>query len=454
LSILAALVSLNVHSVSAAPRAVKVDVVAGAGSENYGVFTAGAAGATIRLINRAELRLDPHSAVRLFPVPQKLQLSGNTKVSTWSVALVSGRVDAKLPPRTQTALLVSVGDLSVITTGGEFALLTKNQETIIASREGEVRTLLKSRWQDLTPGQALMLNAAHPTGVALETPKAPQTLQAQRVWFGADATPVSGFKWQPVSGATAYDVSLQRADNAQVLGTQRTKTNELKQTLASVPPGNYSVQVRSVDARGLEGNWSSATSLRVVGLKLPPGAYVADGRVFLGQNQRIEFHNADGIELSHINSKGYVPASAGLLFDRDKSTIVSVRLPGDSDVSVLRLEPRSVYASVRVGPKLAVWPTDKITINVELKNKQGQPVPAWVEPVAKVLLGTEPLNVHFERSGNMLTASVDPVAGKGPWILRVEVEDQYGVPLGRDFVEITSNRRARPPADPSRSARR
>src|SRR5688500_10290936 len=290
LSILAALVSLNVHSVSAAPRAVKVDVVAGAGSENYGVFTAGAAGATIRLINRAELRLDPHSAVRLFPVPQKLQLSGNTKVSTWSVALVSGRVDAKLPPRTQTALLVSVGDLSVITTGGEFALLTKNQETIIASREGEVRTLLKSRWQDLTPGPALMLNAALPTGVALESPKAPQTLQALRVWFGADATPVSGFKWQPVSGATAYDVSLQRADNAQVLGTQRTKTNELKQTLASVPPGNYSVQVRSVDARGLEGNWSSATSLRVVGLKLPPGAYVADGRVFLGQNQRIEFH--------------------------------------------------------------------------------------------------------------------------------------------------------------------
>jgi hypothetical protein len=26
--------------------------------------------------------------------------------------------------------------------------------------------------------------------------------------------------------------------------------------------------------------------------------------------------------------------------------------------------------------------------------------------------------------------------GDGPWVVRVEVEDQYGHPLGRDFVEV------------------
>jgi hypothetical protein len=28
--------------------------------------------------------------------------------------------------------------------------------------------------------------------------------------------------------------------------------------------------------------------------------------------------------------------------------------------------------------------------------------------------------------------------GKGPWVVRVEVEDQHGISLGRDFIEIAS----------------
>jgi hypothetical protein len=60
-----------------------------------------------------------------------------------------------------------------------------------------------------------------------------------------------------------------------------------------------------------------------------------------------------------------------------------------------------------------------------------------------VKLGIEPIEVTFSRQGNRLVGVVPPPAKPGPWVLRVEVKDQFGALLGRDFLEI-----AKAPAAP------
>jgi hypothetical protein len=62
-----------------------------------------------------------------------------------------------------------------------------------------------------------------------------------------------------------------------------------------------------------------------------------------------------------------------------------------------------------------------------------------------VLLGIDELAVSWRQQGTSFITEVPPQGGEGPWIVRVEVEDQYGHLLGRDFVEI-SRTPALPPA--------
>jgi hypothetical protein len=53
-----------------------------------------------------------------------------------------------------------------------------------------------------------------------------------------------------------------------------------------------------------------------------------------------------------------------------------------------------------------------------------------------VTLGVRPMDVAFRHRNGGLSAKVYPQAGAGPWVMRVDVRDQFGMPLGRDFVEI------------------
>jgi hypothetical protein len=54
--------------------------------------------------------------------------------------------------------------------------------------------------------------------------------------------------------------------------------------------------------------------------------------------------------------------------------------------------------------------------------------------------------VNFEQDGNTLHAVVPPSSKPGPWILRVDVADQYGGALGHDFLEIAAQPRKAGPA--------
>jgi hypothetical protein len=96
-----------------------------------------------------------------------------------------------------------------------------------------------------------------------------------------------------------------------------------------------------------------------------------------------------------------------------------------------------VRAKVVFGPKVPVWPHDPLEIRVQVEESNGSESAAdAVEVRTRVLLGVEPVEVSFVRDGNVLRGVLPPQSGAGPWVVRVEVQDQSGSELGRDFIEV------------------
>jgi hypothetical protein len=82
------------------------------------------------------------------------------------------------------------------------------------------------------------------------------------------------------------------------------------------------------------------------------------------------------------------------------------------------------------------WPGDSLEIRVRVEEANASASAAPVEVRPRVMLGVVPVNVSFVRNGNELRGVLPPQAGKGPWVVRVEVSDQSGTELGRDFIEV------------------
>jgi len=268
----------------------------------------------------------------------------------------------------------------------------------------------------------------------------------QRMFFApSEAVAMSGFRWAPVPSAAGYELRVRRLGDGQVVEQRVTSQTEFRDGFRPVEPGKYSISLRSLDARGLESNWGPETELRVIGVLLPPGGYSTEQAIFLGTGQQVQFTNTSGLEMTYLGAGRYFPAAHGATLYRNTSTVIGFRLPGALDTATARLEPRSVYADVRIGPKRAVWPQDSVSIDIQLKSRSGVAIPSFLHVVPKVSLGVEPLDVSFEREGNVLHAVVPPSSAPGPWVLRVDVADQFGVPLGHDFLEVAQQPRAKAP---------
>jgi hypothetical protein len=115
---------------------------------------------------------------------------------------------------------------------------------------------------------------------------------------------------------------------------------------------------------------------------------------------------------------------------------VRFRVPGNPSEGKLWLVPRQIRARVEFGPAVPTWPRDALEIRVRVEEVNAPSSADAIEVRPRVLLGVEPVQVSFVRHGNVLRGVLPPQAGKGPWVVRVEVEDQSGAELGRDFIEV------------------
>jgi hypothetical protein len=420
---------------SAEAAGPKAGVVAGSVTNSGGLLTAGAAGAEYQLPSLARLSLAPGAVVRVFPRPQPLQLAPGSKTTTYSFSLVQGRVDITVPAKPKSAVLCSIGKVSAVVSSGQATVLARGETSTVASVVGDVRTLAQAHWQTLAPGSLSHFNGDRGSGP--EPTIAPPTLSVgQRLWFSpGDPVAVSGFAFSAVAAADHYELRLQAADGSTQLRTVRGGVR-LDEPFAPVVPGHYELSARSIDAEGIAGSWSKAAPVRVVGVTLPPGGYAIGGDIFIGKGQEVRFSHVDGLEMTNQGAGRYRPASEAISLYRGEITTVDFRVPGSVYPTTARLRPRALYAHVVFGPRRAVWPTDPVQIAVELRSKDGKAIPRWLELKPEVTLGIKPIAVTFTRDGNRLIGTVPPTSEAGPWVLRVEVKDQFGELLGRDFLEI------------------
>jgi hypothetical protein len=350
----------------------------------------------------------------------------------------------------------SEGPVLVRTPGGDVAIIVQGLATVrvedgrftVVNRSG--RTLVG------TAQSVTSLPAGHAKATGCEGPEVRPLLEAprfepgQRVWVTTGDTKArpASVAWLPSDNAERYRAALRPAGALAPVLQVHAEGHQLGDSVPALAPGRYDMQVRAVDACGIEGATSKLESLRVVGVGLPLGAFVDEnGTIRMETNSRVHLSFADGLLAGSpgVNVWHAAPSEVGML--RGEHRTVSVRLPGGEPTS-FRLAPRDLHASVEMGPQNPTWPQQSIDVTVRLEGGGGQPAPGWLEPTAKVLLGTEPLYVRWKREGNMLRATIPPQPAECPCVVRVIVTDQYGLSLGQGFVEVasSSSRAVRPGA--------
>lgn len=419
-------------------RAEAPHIIDGGGHTTYGWFVAGAKGATYALPGGIRLQLSPGARARLSPWSQKLLLEPGRRTPTWTVSLRSGHVGVQLPEQhSPGAVLVNMPrHLGVIALAGHVAAAVEGERSAIANFGGRALFGTGSVWKPLAPGVARVKSS---TGPAEERPLLPSPGLAlvHSIWLSPDqATDLDGLRWKPVRSAAGYQVSLLR--NGTRIQHTTTRAAELQTAFQSVEPGRYVLAVRAVDAAGLEGHAALAT-LRVVGVALPAGAYTdPDGTIRLGHGQKASFTHADGLEMTYTGAREFLDARRPIGLHKGKRTLVMLRAAGTDQTATVRLERREVRVETQMGPKWALWPHDTIHISIRLRKLTASA--AKVEMIPQVTLGTTPIDVHWHRDGNVLTTDVAPRSGRGPWVLRIDVKDQHGIPLAHDFLEIAASR--------------
>ncbi|HVW27841.1 MAG TPA: hypothetical protein VHC69_20890 [Polyangiaceae bacterium] len=428
---------------AAAPKAHRV--VSGELNENKTEWKAGATGAVVALDDGVVLRLGPDARVRWWPNTH-LSLGGASATPTDALGLLEGTVVVEDPiskRKTGRAVLVQVpGGLAGVTAGGRLQVVTDGRSSAIANLEGTAWASPKGASHSLDPGTGWSTSwlGGNPFAIA----PAP-TLTATRHAFSGiagDAT-IDGIQWSKIEGARSYVMRFGPEGSG---ATETLQTTEPSQPRAlRVPPGEYRATVAAVDEHGLEGPESTPLSLRVVGVSLPSSAALADdGSVNIAEREPVPLTHATGLLVAYGGAREWNAAPLEVRLFRGESTVVRFRDPRDAAGFELRLEPRRLAVQVSVGPKRLVWPGDPVRIAIRATDGHGGAAPPNVELHPVVTLGIEPLPVEFTRQGSSLVAEVPTPAdaGPGPWIVRVQVNDQFGNSVGRDFVEIGR----RPPA--------
>jgi hypothetical protein len=242
--------------------------------------------------------------------------------------------------------------------------------------------------------------------------------------------------WPQANGASRYRVEI-RNDKGRVVRTRETGESGLAAGAFRLPPGNYVARVATIDPSGLEAAKPAERPLRVVGVTVPERGFVdVDGAVHLPTGDSLSLTNTDGVEMTYGGGDYFVAAPRSLDLVQPEPRLVRFRLPGNPSEARLWLVPRQVRARVEFGPKVPTWPRDSLEIRVRVEEASASASAPPIDVRARVMLGVEPVNVAFVREGNVLRGVLPPQVGKGPWVVRVEVNDPSGAELGRDFIEV------------------
>jgi hypothetical protein len=322
----------------------------------------------------------------------------------------------------------------------------------VATAEGEVQFASRGGYHALPEGQVVELHDGRPTAPPRPIIAGPEWhfeegLESSgplAVVTDKDATAPLTLRLRPAVGAVSYDVEV--ADDeafSSVIWRQSAPGSTRAITTSPLPPGRYFARIRARGPEGLPGLNGPTRALRVALVTLPRGGTFDGGSFELPRNRVLKWDDPTGLELS-IDHAGFARAPAELGLVRDEPTVAELRIAGERGFLPIELLPSAVRAEIKLGPKLAVWPTDPVDVEVRLVNTR-VPVPgsaaARFDPKLRVMVNLAEVPVSWRREGNLLRATVDrPVGGPGPWVVRVEARDADDNPIGRGFLEVSAQR--------------
>jgi hypothetical protein len=377
--------------------------------------------------------------------PQALMLLPGKKTPTYSIILRRGLVDIEVPNENPARVAVAIGapgDLRFVTLTGQSSVKVDGRNVIVVSHSG-LTTVTQGTKVVRLP---LTVKRIYPRlGAFADHPllEATRWIGGRRVWIAtANApVPVSGYVWAPVQGASGYVVALRERATQHLLTTTRTKEPVVEAFPQPLAPGKYELDIAAVDGDGIASNNQTKLPVTVVGLELPGGAVaLPKDTVVVASEQQVRLTHAEGLTLTTAAHKTGVPASEPFGLEGLDRAAILIHPPGGGDTATLTLVRREPLVSTWVGPKLATWPEDPVELQVSFVDSRGRPTPRHVESTVRVLVGVEPIDVAWDRQGSLWQARIPSLKGSGPWVVRLEVVDQYGIVIGRDFAEITKTR--------------
>lgn len=412
-------------------------LVAGSADAISGLVQAGAEGAEWALPGGAKVVASPGAELRVLGVPQPLRLTEKRPVNGYTVVLKSGRLQLSVPENSSSALVLSAPrKTSMIVAHGEAVISVKDQ-IAIGNAFGSTQVSWEGARYRALPAGMLQVSASESQTRPL--PAAPSGVRGAGVLLSyGEAAALDGFDWEPVPGASGYRVELRDAATNAVRASSETKQPRLAAGFAQLTPGAYALSVVSLDESGLESASAPERKLRVVRIELPKGGYVdASGAVQMPRGSRLGLADADELEMTYGLANHFVPVPASLELFREEPRQIRLRVRGTQEATVLSLVPRRASVSIEFGPEGGSWPRKPLEIVIRLREACSQAAGA-IEVRPRVSVGVEPVHVGFLRDGDTWRGALLPRRDRGPWVVRVEVEDQHGISLGRNFIEITA----------------
>jgi hypothetical protein len=401
---------------------------------------------TRKLPGGAVLRIAPGTQFTVGH-PIKVQLGSRPeRTLAQTIRLVSGRVEVDLPAsKTPTTAVLVQGPsrISAVTKGGHSVVIAGSKHVTVAAVSGEMLVASGNDWRTLPSG--IVRDFQNGSGTDHAVLPAPQAKVSSPVALsvsdGPKGSPLEAAA-TPIARAAAYEFGLWKiaGSDRQLLKRLRSKGTSVE--LGHLAPGSYGITAHATEASGLEGAESELVPVRVVSAQLPEGAKLTDGGILLTPTQRIKLVGTEGVEVSYGRAPQFVPAPNTIGLIRGEPTLVRLRARGSKDELALTLAPRTLHADVQLGPARAHWPQDRVAVSVRLTDSRGRAVKSDVVAKAKVFVNVTPVQVDWKREGNLMTGTVPSGTGAGPWVVRVEIADDTGSVVGRDFLEIAPGRLA------------
>jgi len=406
---------------------------------------AGARGAQYQLPGGAIITLSPASEATVIAKPQILILTGGKQTPTYSVYLKSGRLDVSIPASASSAVLVAgPADVKVVCEKGTSVVSAVGRSSFVWTEKYPLLVSQKERLSRLKPGPVRKYTP-NATPVDYKSAEAPRWLTGRRIWLAMpDRAKVSDFSWSPVAEAATYQVELREEATGKLIAESDQKETTLHEVLPMLGPGNYQLVVRAIDGNNMPGNLSSPLLLRVVGVDVPAGARLQPGaRIEISESQTIQLRNAAGLSLRRASERRSRPASEPIGILNGNPTPLLIQGSDGSDACLVWLLPKKSPVAAYVGPKWAIWPHESVDLEVRWTDTNGRRLPDGVEPTVTVYVGLEPVDVTWDKENDVWHAHLDPRPGQGPCVVRLEIRDQTGVILARDFVEVQRRREHR-----------